>query len=337
MNRVLVIGGDGFIGRHLVPELVDAGYDVMIADDKSGGHLDPDDAFDLVAGRARVDTRVRDAYVSEITSVGAWATGGVYKAPNIVVNLAAVVGRAFGEDNKSLTIQQNAELEMSVALGARESGCRVVYASSSEVYGDQGSDEVFEWSRPSLPANLYGLTKRWGEEVTALYAPTWQIVRLSMPFGPGLPAGKGRAAIINFLYQAATGRPLTVHADASRSWCYVADTTRGIRRVIDSGFVAQGGSEYGLHYGIYNVGSDAAALSMRDVAHLCLAAAGVPESEWQDRVLMVDAPPGQTLVKNLNVQRLRDLNWERQYSVEAGIRMTLAEMRRDGTIPGVLS
>lgn len=183
--RVLVTGASGFIGTHLCNELRDHDYDVVEMDRSEGDLLDPfviSDALDL-------------------------------HQPEQVVHLAAKVGRAFGEDNIKATVMDNVAMTSIVAKACGDRGVRLVYASTSEVYGDLGN-MLAEESRVlnKLPHNLYGLTKRQGEEVARLYAPRGLVrLRLSMPYGPGLPAGRGRAAMINFLYDALRREPITVH------------------------------------------------------------------------------------------------------------------------------
>src|SRR5262245_5094359 len=199
--RILVTGHKGFIGSHLTAELRANNHEVLGVDYA----IDP--SMDLrVPGVA--DTVIGDA------------------RPDVVVHLAAKVGRLFGEDNPQETIIDNAAMTAMVAKATNRYGARLVYASTSEVYGDQGAAVCDEYDGPfGLPHNIYGLSKRWGEDAAVLYAPDELVVlRFSMPYGPGLPAGRGRAAIINMLWQALRRQPIPVHVGAERSWCWIGDT-----------------------------------------------------------------------------------------------------------------
>lgn len=278
--RILVTGSAGFIGQHLCRELADHGYEV-IEHDREHGDLTQRGVF-----AARLDN---------------WS-------PDWVVHLAAQVGRLFGEDDLEHTVRSNALMTTLVAKACGERGIPVLYSSTSEVYGDQGDRVCYELerlTRPRLPHNLYGLSKRWGEEVLELYAPKGlRIVRLSMPYGPGAPPGRGRRAMDTFLWQAHHRMPIMVHRGAERSWCHVSDTVRGIRLVMERGTHCE-----------YNVGRDDRPLSMLALARMCCELANAPTS----LVRGVDPPNAQTVVKRLSTQRLRDLGWEPTVELDEGL------------------
>lgn len=284
--KILITGASGFIGTHLRNELRSVGHDVVPVDKAQGDLLDP-----TVIG-----------YLMDMTH------------PEVVVHLAAKVGRAFGEDDLGVTITDNAIMTSYVAKACGERDVPLVYASTSEVYGDQGENVAFEGGPLKLPHNLYGLSKRWGEEVAELYAPAGLVIlRLSMPYGPGLPAGRGRAAMINFLYNALNGHPITVHKGSERSWCWVGDTVRGIRYIIEDEFRHDG------RPAIYNVGRDDISVSMLEVAQRACDMTGSPYSLIEE----VDPPGMQTVVKRLSTKKLRQLGWGPGVDLEEGMKRTL--------------
>ncbi len=302
---ILVTGARGFIGSHLSDELGSAGHDVRGVDLDDGDLTEPG-----VARRILRDHR-----------------------PELVVHLAAQVGRLFGEASLEWTIRENALMTTWVAREAAEVGARVMYASTSEIYGDQGAALCYEGGPMVLPHNLYGVSKLWGEQAFQLYAPEGlQIVRLSMPYGPGLPAGRGRAAIINMLWQANTGQPLTVHGGASRCWCYVGDTARGVRAIIEGGEMATTGQESASGVGVYNVGRDDNEASMLEVAETACDIACAPSH----LIEVLDAPAGQTVVKRLSSGKLRRLGWEPEVELREGMEHTFEVVRHldaDGSPP----
>ena len=283
--RVLVTGAAGFIGGHLVKELRTAGHEVS--------------AMDIEYGPAH-DAR----------SVAAVDIALVDVMPDVVVHLAAKVGRLFGEDDVRKTIDDNAGMTATVAQACGEYGVRLMYASTSEIYGDCGNTLAYESIVPRLPHNAYGLSKRHGEDYCQLYAPdALTIMRFSMPYGPGLPAGRGRAALINFLYNALHGQEITVHAGAERSWCWIGDTVRAVRILLEGG-----------HAGAYNIGRDDNALPMRTVAEMACDLVGAS----RDLIVEVPAPERQTVVKRLATEKIRQLGWTPEVSLEEGMRWTLA-------------
>lgn len=231
--------------------------------------------------------------------------------PEVVVHLAAKVGRLFGEDDLTATIVDNAAMTAIVSKACGERDIRLVYASTSEIYGDMGDMVAYEDSPGhGRIHNLYGLSKLWGEQVARLYDPQGlTCLRLSMPYGPGLPAGRGRAAMVNFLYNALRREPITVHEGSERSWCWVGDTVRGIRMIIES--------ELG---GAWNVGRDDLAVPMLEVAVRACKMTGAPTS----LIELVDPPGRQTVVKRLSTEKLRSIGWEPRVELEEGMERTLA-------------
>lgn len=255
-----------------------------------------------------------DLDAGDLTEPGVFARAVERVCPDRVVHLAAQVGRLFGEDDLAHTVSANAAMTTLVAQACGKHRIPVLYASTSEVYGDQGAATCHEDGPLRLPANLYGLSKRWGEEVLRLYAPQGlRIVRLSMPYGPGAPPGRGRRAMDTFLWQAHHRTPITVHRGAERSWCHVSDTVRGIRLVM----------ERGVHEA-YNVGRDDRPLSMLDLAHQCCDLAGASYGLVQE----VDPPAAQTVVKRLSTERLRSLGWEPTVELDEGLKKLYGWVRR---------
>ena len=281
--KIVVTGSAGFIGGHLVRELRSAGHSVTGMDTSVGPNQN--------AGSAR---NLRETFEAA--------------EPEVVVHLAAKVGRLFGEDDVMLTVRENAGMTGVLAQVSGEMGVRVVYASTSEVYGDNGPAICREIEGPwSPPHNIYGLSKLWGEEVCKLYAPDgFTALRFSMPYGPGLPAGRGRAAIINMLWQAKHGMPMPVHSGAERSWCWIGDTVRAARAAIENG------------EGPYNVGRDDSSVDMKVVAELACEIAGGDRS----LIVMTEAPARQTVVKRLSTARIRQLGWKPVVDLEEGMRRT---------------
>lgn len=288
--KFLVTGGMGFLGTHIRGELVRARHSVATIDHSTSRNED-------LRFSPLVTARFRE-----------------HADADVCIHLAAKVGRLFGEDEPMETITDNIGM---TALVARECGrhnMRMVYASTSEVYGDNAELECDEDAGPfTRPHNLYGISKLMGETVCQHYAPNLlTILRFSMPYGPGLPAGRGRAAIINMLHQALHRQPIPVHNGAERSWCYVGDTARAVRMIIEQ----TGG-------GAFNVGRDDQRAEMVEVAKYACDLAGAP----RDLIQLVDAPGNQTVVKRLSTRKLRGLGWVPEVQLEDGMRKTLEWVR----------
>lgn len=277
--RILVTGAAGFIGSHLTACLTEHGHHVVGVDRAEGDLTEP------------------GVFTRHLNS------GPRYDR---VVHLAAQVGRLFGERDLEHTVRSNALMTTLVARACGDAEVPVVYASTSEVYGDQGDTICRESTPLKLPHNGYGLTKRWGEEACQLYAPDRLVMlRLSMPYGSGVVPGQGRAALPNIIWQAHTRQRIPIHRGAERSWCWVGDTVEGIRLIIESG-----------ETGPFNVGRDDDRRPMRQVAELACWMTGAPEGLIED----VDPPAAQTVVKRLATDRLRTLGWEPKVPLGDGMR-----------------
>jgi len=286
--KVAITGAGGFVGSWLAKELENHGYEVFCTDVNTDG-------------RNLLDENSFREWIDSIN-------------PDICYHLAAQVGRIFGERDVVHTVRHNAEMTTIVAKYCGEKGIRLAYVSTSEVYGDQGENECDEYGELKLPHNLYGVTKYWGEQAAELFAPeNLVIARLSMPYGPGVPPGKGRRAMDTMLWQAYHGLPLTVHAGAERSWCWIGDTVKALRMIIEQ-----------PESGIFNVGRDDDPKTMLEIAERACDLAGAS----RDLIQVVPAPGMQTVVKRLSTERIRQLGWVPTVELEEGIKEVFEWVKR---------
>lgn len=283
--KIAITGAAGFIGTWLTRELEENGHEVYGID-----RVMPNTAHDTSANLLDEDV------------VRSWLT---QVEPDVCYHLAAQVGRVFGERDVSHTVRSNAEITTLIAKWCGEFNIRLAYVSTSEVYGDQGDTMCDEDGFMLLPHNLYGLSKRWGEEAAQLFAPRDLVIaRLSMPYGPGVPPGLGRRALDTMLWQAHHHMPIIVHRGGVRSWCWVGDTVRGLRMIIER---PEGGT--------YNVGRDDNPVTMYAVARMACDITGAPP----ELIQVVDPPAAQTVVKRLSTDRLRSLGWEPTVELSEGM------------------
>lgn len=296
--KIVITGATGFIGGHLSTELASRGHEIF------GIDRDRDRPSTAVPHTIRHDLRQSCRELLE------------WWRPDLVIHLAAHVGRLFGEDDTAAAVADNAQATTVLARDCGDLGIQLAYASTSEVYGDRG-ETVCREDDPLdvLPHNAYGLTKRWGEEACRLYTDAPYVFRFSMPYGPGVPPGRGRRALDTMLWQAYHGLPITVHAGAERSWCWIGDTVRGVADVLER---TPGGDAW-------NVGRDDVPVAMLDLARRCCEMVGRDPDEL---IVEVPAPARQTVVKRLSTEKLRGLGWQPRMELDEGLPVMLDWVRQ---------
>jgi dTDP-glucose 4,6-dehydratase len=228
MARILITGGAGFIGSHLVDRLLADGHTVVALDNLFTGH--PRNISHL-AGHASFKFIKHD--VTEYMYVD-----GKLDA---IVHLASLPSPVdyLREPIKTLKV---GALGTHKALGlARAHGATFLLASTSEVYGDPQVHPQPEsyWGNvnPIGPRGVYDESKRFAEAMTMAYhryhGIDTRICRIFNTYGPRMRADDGRV-VTNFIAQGLRGEPLTVYDDGSRtrSFCYVSDLVEGIVRLL---------------------------------------------------------------------------------------------------------
>lgn len=213
--RVTVTGGAGFIGSHLVARLVGDGHDVVVLDDLSTG-----DEASVHPGAAFVAGDVCDAGDVRSTVEGS----------EVVFHLAAHRAIARSIDDPAGTDRANSQGTVTVlqaAVGARVR--RVVYASSSSVYGDAPETPVRE-DAPPAPVSPYAVSKLAGEHYCRVFGDIHGIEAVALRYfnvyGPGQPSDGRYATVIPlFLEALMSGRRPVVFGDGSlaRDFTYVDD------------------------------------------------------------------------------------------------------------------
>jgi UDP-glucose 4-epimerase len=213
MSRVLVTGGAGFIGSHVVDKLLAAGHEPRILDVRPTPYH-PD-----------VDTVIGDMCVLDDVMRAA-------EGCDAIAHLAAAADVGEVQKDPILAEQLNARGTVNVLEAAREKQVsRVVYASTIWVYSDVVAEHVDEETALKHPAHLYTATKLAGElycrSYRELYDVESTILRFGIPYGP---RARPAAVIPIFVDKALAGEPLTLAGGGlqSRRFVYVEDLAEGV-------------------------------------------------------------------------------------------------------------
>lgn len=223
-RTVLVTGAAGFIGSHLVDRLLAEGYEVVGLDNLMTGDLGNledagrDPRFHLEIGDVR---ETLHAYAE------------------IIFNLACPASPVHYQSDPHATLTSSVLGALRLVEHARSRRCRIVHASTSEVYGDPlihpQTEDYFGNVNPIGERACYDEGKRAAEtllmDARRLHAVDARIIRIFNTYGPRMAFGDGRV-VSNFIVQALQGQPITIYGDGqqTRSFCYVSDLVDGLVR-----------------------------------------------------------------------------------------------------------
>lgn len=228
MSRVLVTGGAGFIGSHLVDRLIAEGRPVTVLDDFSTG---------TPANLQEAQAAGGDLRIVEGSILDEAAVARAMEGCGTVFHLAVqCVRRSLGRPLENH--HANATGTLIVLEAARRQAVgRFVYCSSSEVYGNTSDGVLEETATVCRPVTVYGAAKLAGEHYALAYHQTYGlpavVVRPFNAFGPREHASGDLAEVIpRFVIRVLNGRPPVIFGtgEAGRDFTYVTETAAGLAR-----------------------------------------------------------------------------------------------------------
>ncbi len=300
--RVLVTGGAGFIGSHLVRALISKGFKVRVVDDLSRGSLRSLDPFLDSIEFVRGD--VRDGYL----------VSGLVRGVDVVVHLAALVDALESMGNPGLYNEVNVGGTLNVCMASRNVKV-LVYASSAAVYGEPLELPVRE-DHPLNPVNPYGASKVAGEAYVKAYSNVYGykpvILRIFNVYGPGQT--KSYAGVIEeFKRRIRRGQPLAIYGDGlqTRDFIHVFDVVEAIVKAI----------EVEEARGVYNIGSGRA-ITIRELAELMASIAGRRDLE----IHYAEPRSGDIRRSQADISKaVRELRFKPRITLEEGLRQFLQQ------------
>lgn len=323
--RIVITGGAGFLGSHLVDRFLAEGYQIVVFDNLLTGRI---------GNIAEHLGTSRFEFFEQDVTLGLDVEGRV----DAVLHFASP---ASPVDYLRYPIQtlKVGSLGTHKALGlAKEKGARFLLASTSEVYGDPDvhpqSESYWGHVNPVGPRGVYDEAKRFAEAMTMAYHRVHgldtRIVRIFNTYGERMRLDDGRV-VSNFVVQALQGVPLTVYGDGlqTRSFCFVSDLLEGIVRLLlreDTGISGEGSSyvceDGDIHLPV-NIGNPFE-YTVLELAQCVVDLTGIRRL-IEFKPLPVDDPK----VRKPDVSRaMKLLSWEPKVSLQCGLESTISYFQR---------
>jgi nucleoside-diphosphate-sugar epimerase len=302
--RVLVAGGAGFVGSHLIDILIAHGDDVVALDN-------------LLTGSAQNLAHIRKGLMLVRGDVEAAADEPFDR----IYHLASPASpEAYSRHQVATLMANSAGTKRLLDISGRH-GARFLLASTSEVYGDPLEHPQREtyWGNvdPIGPRSMYDEGKRFAEAMTVAYVRERgvdaRIVRIFNAYGPRMQLNDGRMPS-TFIGAALAGDPLPIHGDGeqTRSLCYVEDTARGLVAAMERGRAGE----------VYNIGR-ADEVSVYKFAEIVVRASGSTS-----RIVRVPGRSQDIARRRPDATKAeRELGWRPQTALDEGLRQTIAWYR----------
>lgn len=304
-EKVLLTGCAGFLGSWLAEALVLGGAEVVCVDNMSTGSKK-----NLARILDKVELVVADAWEAPRRKYDLVIHGAALPAPDL-----------YMERPVDAMLPDSIGLLRSLKI-ARESGARVLYMSSSEVYGDPEvvptPESYVGRVDPLGPRSPYDESKRFGEALCVAFSKQYgldvRIARIFNTYGPRLDVESPYARVVTrFLIQAIKGEAITVHGDGSqtRSFAYVSDTVRALLTLAKC-------EKCG---GVYNVGSE------EEVTILQLAKLVKEVTGSSSSIVFTPPRPGDPRRRRPDIAKIKALGWRPEVPLRAGLELTYRWLR----------
>jgi UDP-glucuronate decarboxylase len=307
-KRVMVTGGAGFLGSHLADRLIEAGHEVLCVDNLFTGtkdnvaHLHGNPSFEFM----RHDV-----------------TFPLFVEVDEIYNLACPASPIHYQHDPVQTTKTSVHGAINMLGLAKRLGCKILQASTSEVYGDPAvhpqSEDYWGHVNPIGPRSCYDEGKRCAETLFFDYhrqnGLPIKVARIFNTYGPRMHPADGRV-VSNFIMQALKGEPITIYGDGSqtRSFCYVDDLIRGLMSLMDTGPDVTGP---------INIGNPNE-FTVRELAEKVIELTGSGSQIVEEPLPQDDPRQRQPDISKAK----RDLGWEPTVQLEQGLTQTIDYFRK---------
>lgn len=309
-KRILVTGGAGFLGSHLIDRLLARGDEIICADNLFTGtkrnieHLLEHPRFEFI----RHDV-----------------TFPLYVEVDQIYNLACPASPVHYQHNPVQTIKTSVHGAINMLGLAKRLKARIFQASTSEVYGDPSVHPQTEayWGNvnPIGIRSCYDEGKRCAEtlffDYYRQYALDIRVARIFNTYGPRMHPNDGRV-VSNFVIQALRGENITVYGEGmqTRSFCYVDDLIEGFLRFMD---LPSGDDGRPVHPGPINLGNPGE-FTIRQLAEIVIDLTGS-----RSKLVFKPLPKDDPMQRQPDISRARELlqGWTPQIELVDGLRRVI--------------
>ena len=300
--RILVTGGAGFIGSFLCESLLDEGHEVICLDNLFSGFRRNIQPFRTNPSLGFIRHDVVEPILLEVDQI---------------YNLACPASPVHYQYNPVKTVKTNVMGTINMLGMAKRVKARILQASTSEVYGDPlvhpQPEEYWGNVNPIGSRSCYDEGKRVAETLMMDYhrqnAVDIRIARIFNTYGPRMSIDDGRV-VSNLIVQALRGEPMTVYGDGSqtRSFCYVVDLVRGLRKLMD---------QEGVHRPV-NLGNPV------EVSILSFAERVREQTGTGSQIRFEPLPSDDPVRRRPDIAQARKLlDWEPEVELEEGLKLTV--------------
>jgi UDP-glucuronate decarboxylase len=310
-KRILVTGGAGFLGSHLIDRLLARGDEVVCADN-------------LFTGSKRNIEHVLDNPRFEFMRHD--VTFPLYIEVDQIYNLACPASPVHYQHDPVQTLKTSVHGAINMLGLAKRLNARIFQASTSEVYGDPAVHPQTEdyWGNvnPIGIRSCYDEGKRCAETLFFDYHRQHgldiRVARIFNTYGPRMHPNDGRV-VSNFIVQALKGEDITIYGEGqqTRSFCYVDDLIEGFMRFMDVPRATDGGPGYP---GPINLGNHHE-FTIRQLAEKVIELTGA-----QSKLIFLPLPSDDPMQRQPHIGRAQEYlkDWQPQVQLQQGLQKTIA-------------
>ncbi|MGP4082428.1 NAD-dependent epimerase/dehydratase family protein [Pseudalkalibacillus sp. R45] len=313
MKRAVITGVAGFLGSNLARDLLAEVYDVIGIDNLSTGRK---------TNLEKLETYPDFHFFNEDINDSSILLNDKLTGIDEIYHLASPASPKWYQAAPFNTIAVNTTGTRNMLELAKRNGAKMLYSSTSEIYGDPESHPQTEDYKGNVnlwgPRACYDESKRLGEVYCYLYSTLYNtkvtVARIFNTYSSGLWQGDGRV-ISNFITQALKGEDLTVYGTGkqTRTFCYIEDTIAAFKKMITTD---------NANGEVFNIGHPKE-YTILEVAQLIK-----KMTNTSSKIVFKDLPEDDPQVRCPDISKARHiLNWEPEIDLQEGLKRSIAEYR----------